>query len=66
MSAPSFDGKTCEETYGMIGEKYLYCGRPAVMLIQHRGRAEGPYFMCLNCGEHNARNRNAEVLARKD
>lgn len=35
------------------------------MLLQHRGRSEGPYFMCLECGEHNARNRNAEGACSK-
>jgi len=47
----------------MIGEKYLYCGKPAVMRVQHRGRSEGPYEMCLEHGCHNADNRNAEVIA---
>ena len=52
----------CQETFGMIGQKYLECGKPAVMQVQHRGRDEGPYYMCLECGTHNADNRNAEVI----
>lgn len=54
--------RTCEETTGMIGDKYLRCGRPAVMVVQHRGRNEGPYAMCRECGWHNCRNRNAGVV----
>lgn len=61
--APDFAGKACEETTGMVGETYTRCGAPAVMLVKYRGREEGPYFMCFGCGTHNARNRNAEVLA---
>lgn len=55
-------GETCEETVGMIGDEYLRCGRPAVVLVQHRNREEGPYSMCLECGDHNIANRNAEAL----
>ena len=56
---------TCEEVLTMVGSIYLRCGEPAVMQVKHRGRDEGPYVMCRECGEHNARNRNAVVLARK-
>ena len=56
---------TCEETCGVIGDQYLCCGKPAVMLIHHRGRAEGPYFMCLEHGVHNCANRDAALIASK-
>lgn len=59
---PSWEHRTCEETTGMIGDDYTRCGAPAAMIVQHRGRREGPYFMCLMCGTHNARNRNGQVL----
>ncbi len=52
----------CQETTGMIGNMYIRCRRPAVMVIQHRGRDEGPYPMCHPCGDHNARNRNADLV----
>lgn len=52
----------CEETWGMVGDKYLRCGKPSVVQVQHRGRAEGPYFMCLEHGWHNVKNRNAEAI----
>ncbi len=65
MTTPPIVWKTCEETWGWTGTDYLRCGAPAVMLVQHRGRREGPYQMCLEHGTHNADNRNAEVLARK-
>lgn len=50
----------CEET-GLVlgGVTPIPCGAPAVMLVQHRGRREGPYWMCLAHGTHNCRNRNA-------
>ena len=54
--------RTCEETTGMIGEQYLRCGAPAVVLVKHKGRNEGPYFMCGPCANHNVRNRRAEPL----
>ena len=57
-----FTGKRCQETTGMVGDDYLRCGQLAVMLIQHRGRSEGPYFMCLSCGTHNIVHRNAQLL----
>ena len=53
----------CQEIHGMLGSIPLRCGTPAVMQVQHRGRAEGPYFMCEACGSHNVNNRNAEVIA---
>ena len=53
----------CQETTGMIGNEYLQCGAPAVALIQHRGRHEGPYYMCIECANHNVHNRNADVVA---
>lgn len=52
----------CEETWGMIGDKYLRCGKPSISRIQHRGRDEGPYYMCLEHAWHNVHNRNAEVI----
>lgn len=55
-------GRTCQETTGMIGDKYLRCGQPAVVVVQHRGRNEGPYDMCYACADHNLRNRNAGVV----
>lgn len=58
-------GKTCQETTGMIGEKYLRCGKPAVALIQHRGRSEGPYYMCGPDANHNVYNRNAVAIVVK-
>lgn len=57
-------GTRCEEVTGVIGDDtYIHCGATAVVLIQHRGRTEGPYFMCLRCGDHNLRHRDAELLA---
>lgn len=53
---------TCEETLGMIGNEYVRCGRPAPTLVQHRGRAEGPYWMCREHAAHNLHNRNAEDI----
>jgi hypothetical protein len=58
-----FTEKTCQETSGMVGDRYIRCGARAFVLLKYRGRDEGPYFMCLACGDHNIRNRNAEALA---
>jgi hypothetical protein len=51
---------TCQETTGTIGESYLRCGKPSTTLVQHRGRTEGPYWMCDACAFHNVYNRDAE------
>lgn len=61
----NWDTRTCQETTGMIGEMYLRCGAPAVMLVHYYLRTEGPYFMCGPCGNHNVKNRNAVVDAIK-
>ncbi len=50
--------KDCEETHGMIGNRYLQCGKPADILVQPRGRNEGPYWMCEEHAHHNLLNRN--------
>lgn len=50
----------CEETEGMIGDQYLRCGDPAKTLVKHRGRSEGPYWMCPVHADHNIHNRDAE------
>lgn len=54
--------RRCQETVGMVGSVYLRCNAPAAMRVQHRGRTEGPYDMCLECGAHNVSNRDAEVI----
>lgn len=51
--------RRCEEVVGMLGSQYLRCGAPAVVIIQHRGRTEGPYAMCFECADHNMLHRNA-------
>lgn len=51
---------TCQETIGMIGEQYLRCGKPAQILVQPRGRTEGPYWMCDYCASHNIHNRDCQ------
>lgn len=59
---------TCEETTGtatfgdLVCDMYLRCGKPAIALVKHRDRNEGPYFMCGPCAYHNTRNRNSEAL----
>lgn len=55
---------TCEETHG-FGEQYLRCGRPATTLVKHRGRDEGPYWMCPEHASHNIHNRDAEDVTPK-
>lgn len=56
--------RTCEETYGYDErrQEYLRCGAPAVRLIKHRGRREGPYWMCEHHAVHNIDNRNADDI----
>jgi len=55
----------CEETLGVIGSQYLRCNAPARILVKHRGRNEGPYWMCDEHAEHNVHNRNAEDVTSK-
>ena len=59
---------TCEETTGFDErtQQYIRCGRPAVALIKHRGRIEGPYWMCPEDADHNIKNRNAEDITPKE
>jgi hypothetical protein len=54
--------KTCEDTLGMIGDRYLRCGEPACMLIDFRGGTEGPYWMCAEHGTHALDNRSGRAL----
>lgn len=44
----------------MVEDKYLRCGAPARTLVKHKGRDEGPYWMCDACASHNIQNRNGE------
>lgn len=57
------EGATCQEVVMVVGDRSFQCGDRAIVQVQHRGRAEGPYFMCLKCGAHNIRNRDAELIA---
>jgi hypothetical protein len=57
---------TCQETTGMVGDRYLRCGAPAKTLVQPRGRTEGPYWMCDACASHNIHNRNCEDVTPKE
>lgn len=53
----------CEEASGSLGSNLVvWCHRPTTTLVQHAGRAEGPYFMCEACAEHNTRHRDAFVV----
>lgn len=52
----------CEEASPFSYGGYIPCNAPAVVLVQHKGRSEGPYRMCALCASHNVHNRNAEVV----
>lgn len=56
----------CEEVEGMIGSLALRCNAPAYTLVKHRGRDEGPYWMCPEHASHNIANRNAEDVTAKE
>ncbi len=57
------EGRTdCVETLAMVGDKYVCCGWPAVAIVKHVGRDEGPYAMCLSHAAHNVGNRGAVVV----
>lgn len=45
-----------------FGTLVFDCGAPAHVLVQHRGRAEGPYWMCPPHASHNIQNRDAEDI----
>lgn len=53
--------RTCEEITA-VGNLEVPCGKPAMVLVKHDGRREGPYFMCRPCASHNVANRGASVL----
>jgi hypothetical protein len=60
MTLPIGTHVRCEETLGMVGSQYLRCNAPATIQVQHKGRDEGPYWMCREHAAHNIHNRNAE------
>lgn len=55
----------CEEASPLSRGLYIPCGAPTSTLVKHRGRREGPYFMCTLCASHNVRNRDAVVVMEK-
>lgn len=55
-------GQRCEETNGMIGDRYLRCGAFPVALVASGD--ERLYYMCEMCTAHNVRNRGAIVVGR--
>lgn len=57
---------SCEEALTMIGDRYIQCGKDAPILVQHRGRTEGLYWMCPEDASHNIHNRNAEDITPKE
>lgn len=57
-------GVTCQETTGMIGDKYLRCGLPATVIVWHNGDQKA-YPMCPMCGDHNVTNRGGIELVAK-
>lgn len=61
-----WDTATCEEVLMMVGEQYIRCGDPAVMVVKHVGRREGPYRMCAGHGTHNVANRGAVIWRSKE
>jgi hypothetical protein len=64
LEAIAKEDPTCEETHGYDedADMYLRCGKLAAILVQHRGRTEGPYWMCRFHAAHNIDNRNAEDI----
>lgn len=60
----NFDGVTCQETTGMIGQIYLRCERPATVIVWHNKDGKA-YPMCPMCGDHNIRNRGGIQLVAK-
>ncbi len=52
----------CQEASIFSTEKYIPCFAPAVAIVQHIGRSEGPYYMCLMCAVHNVDNRHAKIV----
>lgn len=50
----------------MSGMRYFACGAPAIAIVQHDGREERAYYMCLPCTMHNLRNRGASLIFTTD
>lgn len=53
------DDAQCQEASPFSSGKYIPCFAPAVAIIQHIGRSEGPYYMCGPCANHNIKHRHA-------
>ena len=56
------DDAHCQEASPFSTEKYIPCFGPAIAIVQHIGRSEGPYYMCAGCADHNVRHRHAKVV----
>lgn len=59
------DDARCQEASTFSMTDYIACARPAVAIIQHNGRSEGPYYMCGPCAHHNIRHRDARAVCVK-
>jgi hypothetical protein len=52
----------CQDTLGMVGGRYIRCGRPATVIVA-LGNDDHPYYMCRECAFHHCvRNRDGKYI----
>jgi hypothetical protein len=51
----------CQEMIGMIGSRFIRCGKPAKLIVALKG-ADHPYYMCRECALHCVRRRGGRYI----
>jgi len=50
----------CQDTLGMVGGRYIRCGRPAKVIVALQ--EDHPYYMCRECAWHCVANRGGKYI----
>ena len=52
----------CQDALGMVGNRFIRCGRPAKVIIALEDDHDHPYYMCRECSLHCVRNRGGKYI----
>ena len=52
----------CQDPLGMVGERYIRCGRPAKVIIALEDDHDHPYYMCRSCAQFAVMRRGGKYL----
>jgi hypothetical protein len=50
----------CQDPLGMVGERYIRCGRPAKVIVALGD--DHPYYMCRQCAQFAVMHRGGKYL----